>query len=199
MHVTGISILVNFHPCLSSCCKSRSSSLRWNLRISDIHVIWRHDRVDNVRLSNGRHCLEFHALYLHFHRIVNIKLIHMYIQAYRDYETWSLVSSGRNVVVGILTSTADACTPLCKSNGTLFSDIDINELTSVLHKYKTPVTKCCILTCCWVNLVCIRHLIANIMPEKHAWGPNFLMSDSPYIFQLFESWLNLQLFKVTNL
>ena len=62
-----------------------------------------------------------------------------------------------------------ACTPLCKSNGTFFSDIDINELTSVLHKYKTPVTKCCILTRCWVNLVCIRHLIVKIMPEKHVW------------------------------
>ena len=40
------------------------------------------------------------------------------------------------------------CTPLCKSNGTFSSDMDINELTSVLHKYKTPVTNCCILTCC---------------------------------------------------
>ena len=78
-------------------------------------------------------------------------------------------------------------TPLCKSNGTFFSYIDINELTSVLHKYKTPVTKCCIFTCCWVNLVCIRHLIVKIMPEKHVWGPDFLMSDSPYIFQLFEN------------
>ena len=56
------------------------------------------------------------------------------------------------------------CTPLCKSNGTLFLDIDIIELTSILHKYKTPVTKRCILTCCWVNLVCIRHLIVKIMP-----------------------------------
>ena len=28
------------------------------------------------------------------------------------------------------------------------------------------------------------------MPEKYARGPDFLMSDSPYIFQLFESWLN---------
>ena len=78
-------------------------------------------------------------------------------------------------------------TPLCKSNGIFFSDMDINELTSVLHKYKTPVTKCCILTCCWANLVCIRHVIVKIMPEKHAWGPDFLMSDSPYIFQLFEN------------
>ena len=78
-------------------------------------------------------------------------------------------------------------TPLCKSNGTFFSYIDINELTSVLHKYKTPVTKCYIFTCCWVNLVCIRHLIVKIMPEKHVWGPDFLMSDSPYIFQLFEN------------
>ena len=63
----------------------------------------------------------------------------------------------------------------------------MNELTSVLHKYKTPVTKCCILNCCWVNLVCIRHLIVKIIPEKHAWGPDSLISDSPYIFQLFES------------
>ena len=66
-------------------------------------------------------------------------------------------------------------------------DMDINGLTSVLHKYKTPATKCCILTCCWVNLVCIKHLIVKIMPEKHAWGPDFLMSDSPYIFQLFDN------------
>ena len=80
-----------------------------------------------------------------------------------------------------------ACTPLCKSNGTFFSDMDTNELTSVLHKYKTPVTKCCISTCCWVNLVGIRHLIVKIMPEKHVWGPDFLMSDSLYIFQLFEN------------
>ena len=72
-------------------------------------------------------------------------------------------------------------------NGTLFSDTGTNEITSVLHKYKTPVTKCCILTSCWVNLVCIRHLIVKMMPEKHAWGPDFLMSDSPYIFQLFEN------------
>ena len=78
-------------------------------------------------------------------------------------------------------------TPLCKSNGTFFSDMDINELNSVLHKYKTPVTECCILTCCWVNLVCIRHLIVKIMPEKHVRGPDFLMSDSLYIFQLFEN------------
>ena len=34
---------------------------------------------------------------------------------------------------------------------------------------------------------CIRHLIVKIMPEKHAWGPDFLMSDSPYIFQLFQN------------
>ena len=80
--------------------------------------------------------------------------------------------------------------PCAKSNGTLFSDIDINEFTSVLHKYKTPVTKCCILTCCWVNLVSIRYLIVKIMPEKHACSPDFSMSDSPYIFQLFESKLN---------
>ena len=65
-----------------------------------------------------------------------------------------------------------------------FSDMDINELTSVLLKY-TPVTKCCILTCFGVNLVCIRQLIVKIMPEKHVWGPDFLMSDSLYIFQLF--------------
>ena len=76
-------------------------------------------------------------------------------------------------------------TPMCKSNGTFFSDMDINELTSVLHKYKTPVTKYCILICCWVNTVCIRHLIVKMMPEKHVWGPDFLISDSPYIFQLF--------------
>ena len=94
------------------------------------------------------------------------------------------------ITIIIIIITPAERTPLCKSNGTLFSDIDINELTSVLQKYKTPVTKCCILTCCWVNLVCIRHLIVKIMPEKHAWGPDFLMSDSPYIFQLFKSWLN---------
>ena len=28
------------------------------------------------------------------------------------------------------------------------------------------------------------------MPAKFAWGPDFLMSDSPYIFQLFENQLN---------
>ena len=28
------------------------------------------------------------------------------------------------------------------------------------------------------------------MPEKHVWGPDFLMSDSLYIFQLFENSLN---------
>ena len=78
-------------------------------------------------------------------------------------------------------------TPLCKSNGTFFSGMDINELTSILHKYKTPLTKRCMLTCCWVNLVCIRHLIVEIMPEKPVWGPDFLMSDLPYIVKLFEN------------
>ena len=77
--------------------------------------------------------------------------------------------------------------PCAKVMALFFSDMDINELTSVLHKYKTPVTECCILTCCWENLVCIRHLIVKIMPEKHVWGTNFLMSDSLYVFQLFEN------------
>ena len=95
------------------------------------------------------------------------------IQKFRE----TILESSRNV----------SDTPLCKSNGTFFSDMGINELTSVLHKYKTPVTKCCILTCCCVNLVCIRHLIVKIMPEKHVWGPDFLMPDSLYIFQLFEN------------
>ena len=91
------------------------------------------------------------------------------------------------------------CTPLCKSNGTFFSDMVINDLTSVLHKYKTPVTKCCILTFCWVNLVCIRHLIVKIMPGKHECGPDFLMSDSPhmYIFQL-SLWELIQLYSYTR-
>ena len=84
-------------------------------------------------------------------------------------------------------STVRMCTPLCKSNGTFFSDMDINELTSVMHKYNTPVTKWCILICCWVNLVCIRRLIVKIMPEKHVWGHDSLMSASLYIFQLFEN------------
>ena len=75
----------------------------------------------------------------------------------------------------------------CAKVMALFSDMVINELTSVLHKYKTPLTKCCILTCCLVNLVCIRHLIVKIMPEKHVWGPDFLMSDALYIFQLYEN------------
>ena len=100
----------------------------------------------------------------------------------RTGATWTSVWYRDHTSAGLLMST-----PLCKSNGTFFSDMDINELTSVLHKYKTPVTKCCILTCCWVNLVCIKHLIVKIMPEKHVWGPDFLMSDSLYIFQLFEN------------
>ena len=83
-----------------------------------------------------------------------------------------------------------AHTPLCKSNGTFFSGMDINELTSGFRKYKNPVTKCCILACCCGNLVCVRHVIVKIMPEKHAWGPDFFMSNSPYIFQLFENQLN---------
>ena len=40
------------------------------------------------------------------------------------------------------------CIHPCAKVLALFSDMDINELTSVLHKYKTPVPKCCILTCC---------------------------------------------------
>ena len=88
---------------------------------------------------------------------------------------------------GTCTSVDISCTPLYKSNEPFFSGLDITELTLVLHKYKTPVTMCCILTCCWVNLVCARHLIVKIMPEKHAWGPVFLISDSTYIFQLFEN------------
>ena len=61
----------------------------------------------------------------------------------------------------------------CAKVMALFSDMDINVLTSALYKYKTPVTRYCILTCWWVNLVCIRHLIVKIMPEKHA---GFLIS-----------------------
>ena len=38
--------------------------------------------------------------------------------------------------------------PCAKVMALFFSDMDINEFNSVLYKYKTPVTKCCILTCC---------------------------------------------------
>ena len=59
------------------------------------------------------------------------------------------VLMGRNRIVSQAnTHEENQGSPLCKSNGTLFSDIGINELTSVLHNYKTPVTKYCILTCC---------------------------------------------------
>ena len=104
-------------------------------------------------------------------------------------DRWILLTKGQHctaLMFPLIYAPTNCWPPLCKSNGTFFSDMDINELTSVLHKYKTPVTKCCILTC-WVNLVCIRHLIVKIMPEKHVWGPDFLMSDSLYIFQLFEN------------
>ena len=32
--------------------------------------------------------------------------------------------------------------------------------------------------------------IVKIIAQKHAWGPDFLMSDTPYIFQLFLNELN---------
>ena len=50
-------------------------------------------------------------------------------------------------------------TPLCKSNGTFFQGMEFNEFISVLQKYKRPVTKCYVCTCCCVNLVCVRQLI----------------------------------------
>ena len=112
-----------------------------------------------------------------------------FLSNYCVYITWNPVTSFK-IKMGFLKLISRLSlngTPLCKSNGTFLSDMDINELTSVLHKYETQVTKCCILTCCWVNLVCIRHLTVKIVPERHVWGPDFLMSDSPYIFQFFEN------------
>ena len=151
-----------------------------------------------------------YIVYLHIHYICSTRVRASKINSFHDIENataaltgssrgdsgrvhWPRASNAESISISWhqhvidIHGIADNSTPLCKSNGTFLSDMDINELTSVLHKYKTPVTKCCILTCCWVNLVCIRHLIVKIMPEKHLWGPDFLISDSLYIFQLFKN------------
>ena len=111
-------------------------------------------------------------LFSHHHQLYDCQYV--YIKILFEIMNSSRMLLLSNVVMQCKTHTNVAnnkvdYTPLCKSNGTFFSGMDINALTSVLHKYKTPVTKCCTFNCCWVNLVCIRHLIVKIMPEKHAW------------------------------
>ena len=64
--------------------------------------------------------------------------------------------------------------------------MDINEFMSDFQEYKNPVIKRYMLTYGRENLVCISLLIVFIIPDKHTWGPDFLMSSSSHIFQLFE-------------
>ena len=50
-------------------------------------------------------------------------------------------------------------TPICKNNGTLSLDMDINALMSVLQKYANPAIDHYMLTYRCGNFVCVRLII----------------------------------------
>ena len=84
-------------------------------------------------------------------------------------------------------------------NGTFSQGMEFNELVSNFQWFKKPLTKCYVLTCCCVNVVCVSHLIVQVMPEKHARGSDFWMSSLPHIFHLFIIESIVQPYKAANI